>query len=157
MSIELGMTAYIFEHNDKIGAEKIGYIRYAVKTYGHAKFLESQPQLFEFVPCNKKGEVIKYPKVDRVPSKININLITPTKELLEFQQALDRVLWKDWKLEGYSDTSGNIATVWLEDGSDSSCDDLKASNIERLKDRLSKTTYGKLITDGVRLERIEKK
>lgn len=62
------------------------------------KRVEQSLKLGYFIPCNKKGEPIEYPKIDRIPSKLNVNLITPTKELLEFEQAEQDVLFPGYEL-----------------------------------------------------------
>ena len=69
---------------------------------------------------------------------------------------LGRVIWKGWELKGYANTSGETVDVYL-DNKIGHANNLRGGNEKKLMEFLSSITYNKLITSGVKLERIEKK
>lgn len=96
------------------------------KIYKKKQFLKSKPMLGDYVPTNENGEVIEK------PSKI------ASFGQFEYQQALDRVLWKGWKFR-----EDNIFDTLLI-----SHYSKQIINLEQFK------TYEHLIISGIKLERI---
>lgn len=109
-------------------------------------FLKSPPKLGDFVPTNKKGEVMEKPSV------------IASFGLFEYQQALDRVIWKGWELVKGMDAEMHPEGRWLTNG-DHYSDRIAAysTRSKSLQFKDGATTYEQLITSGVKLERIEKK
>ena len=139
------------------------------KIYEKGDFNKSQPKLGDFVPTNEKGEVMEEPeeshykytiKDEHQFSQPRIDRKEFNKAKEQYQEALDRRLWKGWEVgnrqadingEGfYLKYEGNdVFAFWTIDNQEFELAMGGGYNIME--------TYNELITSGVKLERIQRK
>lgn len=150
MSYEKNMIDFVKEQKSRdypelnksnlTGKKIMIYLNSLMEINKQSDFLDSQPNLGDFVPTNEAGEVMEEPigedYIDRPRG------LDEWKEAIKpWNEALDRVLWKgDWEIV-HKNPNGNH---WIESGENMFW-------LHRYK------TYEKLITSGVKLERIQKK
>lgn len=79
----IGMTDFVLN-----GQETADYIKLYNGCFKYAKFLKQPLELSMFVPCDKDGNVLEEPDADYY---MNVT----EKELKEYQEAKERVLFKD--------------------------------------------------------------
>ena len=119
------------------------------KILGQRNFLKSQPKLGDFIPTNKKGEVMEKPKGGPHGQSKSVQL-NHYNRVEQYQSALDRVIWKGWEVEqrkGYSTLQKISDKIPMAECYDDSTE----------WDWYGWESYESLITSGVKLERIEKK
>ncbi|MCH7524198.1 MAG: hypothetical protein IIC74_04105 [Bacteroidetes bacterium] len=116
-------------------------IQHSIDVEKYNEFCNSQPKLGDFVACNKKGELVKEPLKwgSWTYGTLNLSALTYA-ECTEYQNALDRVLWTEWEVNG--DCAEQI---------------INGKQLISKYDNLWDETYEKLITSVVKLERIERK
>ena len=114
----------------------------------HKDFLKSQPKLGDFIPTNEEGEVMKEPT--HPESDNGLKILNWHKDMLDYNEALDRVLWKGWEVSHNSNFSISIINK-----------EMQLISFHSITNRCrvggnEKSTYEQLITSGVKLERIIK-
>lgn len=154
MPHELNMIEYVDRIDNGCFSLPVG----SRMIFNQKNFLKSQPMLGDYVPTNEDGEVMEKPPRydDWERGKPIVSSEGKHKYWLslykEYQSALDRVLWKGWE--------------WIKDNPNTSTYDLRTEFDKRsvahkfnknITFYYSNTTYEKLITSGIKLERIEKK
>ncbi len=125
------------------------------KIMNKMKFNDSQPKLGDFVPTNKKGEVMEKPKHLCQTNSCMCSQVTLAKYSMKkklFQSALDRRLWVGWEIEGKSSLTITVIGRKMQSVSFNIISKQCIVGYDGRPD-----TYEKLITSGVKLERIQKK
>ena len=126
-------------------------IQHSVDCEHQVIFLASAPKLGDFVPTNEKGEVMEEPFDFGNWKKAHYPSLKRMKIHEQFQEALDRVMWKGWEVK-QSLKKDHYILYHPSDPHIARCCDNK---MEWIGD--DSNTYNELITSGVKLERIQKK
>lgn len=96
----ISMTDFVLEQNNKT----IPAICFKDCVLNYAKFLKQSLELWMFVPCDEDGDVLVEP--ERYRHQLNFDEWEDRydkKEVLEFQQAKERVLFEGFKIIFYDD------------------------------------------------------
>ncbi len=122
--------------------------------FAHRDFLKSPPKLGDYVATNEKGEVMEKPEPPKSDSELII--LNWHKEMLNYNEALDRVLWKGWEVEDSETRKMGKFKILCNDGETIAI--CKDKEWVFWKDKYhTADTYNDLITSGVKLERIQGK
>ena len=137
MTHELNMIDYVLYRNKETTLQK----GFRLDMIDHAVFLKSPPKLGDFIPTNEKGEVMEKP-IQHSTGEFD------TIEVMEWDKAVNRVIWKGWEVEqrpGYSTLQKISDKITMAECYDASTEWAW----------YGWASYDKLITSGVKLERIE--